>query len=97
MCSHERVTWRVSRVLPEARRQLPKLLCGILSAVVTAAKRPASLNYHFRLHQAGENVERERERERERETAGFSAPGKPNRLRAGTLRIDINATALLVD
>jgi hypothetical protein len=67
MCSHERVTWRVSRVLPEARRQLPKLLCGILSAVVTAAKRPASLNYHFRLHQAGENVERERERERERE------------------------------
>jgi len=51
--------------------------------------------------------ERERERERERNlpqlvaawlhSAGFSAPGKPNRLRAGTLRIDINATALLVD
>jgi len=48
-----------------------------------------------------------RERERERNllqlvaawlrSAGFSAPGKPNRLRAGTLRIDINAAALLVD
>jgi len=78
------------------------------SVVATAAERPASLNYHFRLHQTGER-ERERGREGGREgnllqlvaarlySAGFSAPGKPNRLRVGTLRIDINAAALLVD